>query len=157
MAVVESANGVDLAVAAGPSITGSGATDPRSAKDLVSTSASSGHPALRPHRDPSAAAPAASSFHGKPPLALGLNRDGPSAAVVGSQGEGFKREMRDLEELLSKLNPMAEEFVPPSLAGMGNRYGAAGGGLYASGFEVSNGVGDGGAVGNDGRRVRVSD
>lgn len=30
-------------------------------------------------------------------------------------GEGFKREMRDLEEMLSKLNPMAEEFVPPSL------------------------------------------
>ena len=29
--------------------------------------------------------------------------------------EGFKREMRDLEEFLSKLNPMAEEFVPPSL------------------------------------------
>ncbi|CAL5405469.1 unnamed protein product [Camellia sinensis] len=31
-------------------------------------------------------------------------------------GEGFNREMRDLEEMLSKLNPMAEEFVPPSLA-----------------------------------------
>ncbi|KAK6129380.1 hypothetical protein DH2020_036896 [Rehmannia glutinosa] len=31
-------------------------------------------------------------------------------------GEGFKREMRDLEEMLSKLNPMAKEFVPPSLA-----------------------------------------
>ncbi|KAL2556295.1 Polyadenylate-binding protein-interacting protein 11 [Forsythia ovata] len=30
-------------------------------------------------------------------------------------GEGFKREMRDLEEMLSKLNPMAQEFVPPSL------------------------------------------
>ncbi|KAM7463626.1 hypothetical protein LguiA_031747 [Lonicera macranthoides] len=30
-------------------------------------------------------------------------------------GEGFKKEMRDLEEMLSKLNPMAEEFVPPSL------------------------------------------
>ncbi|CAI9774208.1 unnamed protein product [Fraxinus pennsylvanica] len=29
--------------------------------------------------------------------------------------EGFKREMRDLEEMLSKLNPMAQEFVPPSL------------------------------------------
>ncbi|GFY83393.1 hypothetical protein Acr_03g0001670 [Actinidia rufa] len=29
--------------------------------------------------------------------------------------EGFKRELRDLEEFLSKLNPMAEEFVPPSL------------------------------------------
>ncbi|XP_047340950.1 polyadenylate-binding protein-interacting protein 11-like isoform X2 [Impatiens glandulifera] len=30
-------------------------------------------------------------------------------------GEGFKREMRDLEEMLSKLNPLAEEFIPPSL------------------------------------------
>ncbi|KAL4557222.1 hypothetical protein LXL04_035395 [Taraxacum kok-saghyz] len=27
-------------------------------------------------------------------------------------GDGFKKEMRDLEEMLSKLNPMAEEFVP---------------------------------------------
>ncbi|KAK4431267.1 Polyadenylate-binding protein-interacting protein 11 [Sesamum alatum] len=33
-------------------------------------------------------------------------------------GEGFKREMRDLEEMLSKLNPMAEEFVPPSLSAL---------------------------------------
>ncbi|XP_028790820.1 polyadenylate-binding protein-interacting protein 12 [Neltuma alba] len=33
----------------------------------------------------------------------------------GEGGESFKRDMRDLEELLSKLNPMAEEFVPPSL------------------------------------------
>ncbi|GAB4826115.1 Poly(A) RNA polymerase cid11 [Ancistrocladus abbreviatus] len=31
-------------------------------------------------------------------------------------GEGFKKDIRDLEEMLSKLNPMAEEFVPPSLA-----------------------------------------
>ncbi|KAJ0853424.1 putative RNA recognition motif domain, ataxin-2, RNA-binding domain superfamily [Helianthus annuus] len=30
--------------------------------------------------------------------------------------EGLKKEMRDLAEMLSKLNPMAEEFVPPSLA-----------------------------------------
>lgn len=34
----------------------------------------------------------------------------------GDGDESFKRDMRDLEELLSKLNPMAEEFVPPSLA-----------------------------------------
>lgn len=39
---------------------------------------------------------------------------------VGDGGEGFKREMRDLEEMLSKLNPMAEEFVPPSLAANGH-------------------------------------
>lgn len=40
--------------------------------------------------------------------------------VVGGGGdhvkEGFKKEMRDLAEMLSKLNPMAEEFVPPSLS-----------------------------------------
>ncbi|KZV31009.1 polyadenylate-binding protein-interacting protein 11-like [Dorcoceras hygrometricum] len=35
------------------------------------------------------------------------------------EGKGFKEEMRDLEEMLSKLNPMAEEFVPPSLAAVG--------------------------------------
>ncbi|KAK1366392.1 Polyadenylate-binding protein-interacting protein 11 [Heracleum sosnowskyi] len=35
-------------------------------------------------------------------------------------GEGFKKEMRDLEEMLSKLNPMAKEFVPPSFV---NSYG----------------------------------
>nr|CAB3479769.1 unnamed protein product [Digitaria exilis] len=34
----------------------------------------------------------------------------------GSGSDAGEREMRDLEELLSKLNPMAEEFVPPSLA-----------------------------------------
>ncbi|KAL8211338.1 hypothetical protein R6Q57_005775 [Mikania cordata] len=30
--------------------------------------------------------------------------------------EGFQKDMRDLAEMLSKLNPMAEEFVPPSLS-----------------------------------------
>ncbi|KAI8565130.1 hypothetical protein RHMOL_Rhmol03G0236900 [Rhododendron molle] len=39
-----------------------------------------------------------------------LRRNGDSG---GGGDEGF--EMRDLEEMLSKLNPMAEEFVPPSL------------------------------------------
>ncbi|RLM61511.1 CID11 [Panicum miliaceum] len=36
----------------------------------------------------------------------------------GSGSDAGEREMRDLEELLSKLNPMAEEFVPPSLASL---------------------------------------
>ncbi|KAK6948019.1 Ataxin-2, C-terminal [Dillenia turbinata] len=31
-------------------------------------------------------------------------------------GDSFNRDVRDLEDLFSKLNPMAEEFVPPSLA-----------------------------------------
>ncbi|XVF10169.1 hypothetical protein REPUB_Repub07fG0159600 [Reevesia pubescens] len=34
----------------------------------------------------------------------------------GGKDEIFKNEMSDLVEILSKLNPMAEEFVPPSLA-----------------------------------------
>ncbi|XWS50270.1 hypothetical protein CRYUN_Cryun12cG0073800 [Craigia yunnanensis] len=34
----------------------------------------------------------------------------------GGNGENFKNDMSDLVEILSKLNPMAEEFVPPSLA-----------------------------------------
>ncbi|PON61144.1 Splicing factor-like protein [Trema orientale] len=40
-------------------------------------------------------------------------------------GESFNRDMRELRELFSKLNPMAEEFVPPSLAnghGFNNDY-----------------------------------
>uniref|UniRef100_A0A0D9X3U5 Uncharacterized protein n=1 Tax=Leersia perrieri TaxID=77586 RepID=A0A0D9X3U5_9ORYZ len=37
-------------------------------------------------------------------------------AVVETSAAPPAREMRDLEDLLSKLNPMAEEFVPPSLA-----------------------------------------
>ncbi|GFP88757.1 polyadenylate-binding protein-interacting protein 11 [Phtheirospermum japonicum] len=40
-------------------------------------------------------------------------------------GDEFKREMRDLEEMLSKLNPMAEEFVPPSLSAL-----SGGGGIH---------------------------
>uniref|UniRef100_A0A803PQ48 RRM domain-containing protein n=1 Tax=Cannabis sativa TaxID=3483 RepID=A0A803PQ48_CANSA len=40
--------------------------------------------------------------------------------------ESYKNDMRDLEDLLSKLNPMAEEFVPPSLAkNSGYPFGAA--------------------------------
>lgn len=34
--------------------------------------------------------------------------------------EGFKKDMRDLAEMLSNLNPLAEEFVPPSLSNNNN-------------------------------------
>ncbi|OIV96935.1 hypothetical protein TanjilG_00517 [Lupinus angustifolius] len=44
-----------------------------------------------------------------------VNNNGYGGANGENGGESFKRDMRDLEELLSKLNPMAEEFVPPSL------------------------------------------
>ncbi|CAN6480439.1 unnamed protein product [Victoria cruziana] len=37
-------------------------------------------------------------------------------------GDGFKRDMRDLVDLLSKLNPMAEEFVPGSGAPFTNNF-----------------------------------
>uniref|UniRef100_A0A1J3G881 Polyadenylate-binding protein-interacting protein 11 n=1 Tax=Noccaea caerulescens TaxID=107243 RepID=A0A1J3G881_NOCCA len=42
-------------------------------------------------------------------------------------GESFKRDMRELQELFSKLNPMAEEFVPPSLTKQGGGGGGNGG------------------------------
>ncbi|KAG8086656.1 hypothetical protein GUJ93_ZPchr0010g7270 [Zizania palustris] len=42
--------------------------------------------------------------------------DHAAPAAASAEGDAGEREMRDLEDLLSKLNPMAEEFVPPSLA-----------------------------------------
>ncbi|XP_019433504.1 PREDICTED: polyadenylate-binding protein-interacting protein 12-like [Lupinus angustifolius] len=44
-----------------------------------------------------------------------VNNNGYGGVNGENEGEKFKRDIRDLEELLSKLNPMAEEFVPPSL------------------------------------------
>ena len=35
-------------------------------------------------------------------------------------GESYKREIRELQELFSKLNPMAAEFVPPSHSNYSN-------------------------------------
>lgn len=71
-------------------------------------------------------------------------------------GEGFKKEMRDLEEMLSKLNPMAEEFVPPSLS---TNHGVVpispGGeqfGIDAFNFVMQAGLNDG----NFNRRVSIS-
>lgn len=56
-----------------------------------------------------------------------------------NEGESFKREMRDLEELLSKLNPMAEEFVPPSLTNNhGYLPGAAAGFGYPNNYILLN-------------------
>lgn len=66
---------------------------------LMQQKMTNGHPQLQQH---------SSNGNGVPQeKKMNENDDG---------GEGFKREMRDLEEMLSKLNPMAEEFVPPSLA-----------------------------------------
>ncbi|KAK7853030.1 polyadenylate-binding protein-interacting protein 11, partial [Quercus suber] len=35
--------------------------------------------------------------------------------LMGLMSRGYNRDMKELQELFSKLNPMAEEFVPPSL------------------------------------------
>lgn len=65
--------------------------------------------------------------------------------------ESFKRDIRDLEELLSKLNPMAEEFVPPSLAKSNGYFdGAAGGFGFANNFLMQSNFGN--ANGFNGRR-----
>ncbi|PIA34891.1 hypothetical protein AQUCO_03700273v1 [Aquilegia coerulea] len=57
----------------------------------------------------------------------------------GDVNEGFKRDIKDLEELLSKLNPMAEEFVPPSLVN-----GGSAGNFYVNNFMMmSNKLGNG--------------
>ena len=68
-------------------------------------------------------------------------------------GEGFKREMRDLEEMLSKLNPMAEEFVPPSLTNHKPVSQFSGHLGYANNFVMQNESGI--ANGNTARRVVV--
>ncbi|XP_026657135.1 polyadenylate-binding protein-interacting protein 12-like isoform X2 [Phoenix dactylifera] len=137
-----------------------------------------GLPVLRPHHDPAAAfymrvqqfqPQHRAAGAGDGGLVKGLARSGTgmvpqrangvivgrsgdeAAAAVAGGGEGFKREMRDLEELLSKLNPMAEEFVPTSLANHG--YAAATGdvaGFYSNGFETQNA----GANGGGGRRKK---
>ncbi|CAN8246583.1 unnamed protein product [Cochlearia groenlandica] len=62
---------------------------------------------------------------------------GSSSSVTRSDGgESFKRDMRELHELLSKLNPMAEEFVPPSLTKQGGNgfHGVNGGFFTVPGF-----------------------
>ncbi|CAN6709288.1 unnamed protein product [Malus baccata var. baccata] len=62
-----------------------------------------------------------------------------------SNGEGdekYKREMRDLEDLLSKLNPMAKEFVPPSLVNNNGGFDFAGGFGFTNGFIIHTNSGN---------------
>ncbi|KAL7149777.1 hypothetical protein ABFS83_05G063400 [Erythranthe nasuta] len=71
--------------------------------------------------------------------------------------EGFKREMMELEELFSKLNPMAQEFVPPSHAVASNMIN---GGYFAENFDEANFMylnGFANNNGNKGRRGKKSD
>ncbi|KAG0460683.1 hypothetical protein HPP92_020980 [Vanilla planifolia] len=90
----------------------------------------------------------------------------PDGGERGSGEEGFRGRVTGLEELLSKLNPMAEEFVPPSYADLGSRRfgsgGSTGAGFYpgslgSSGFYPStvyaNGSLPNGSNSNDSRRV----
>lgn len=65
-------------------------------------------------------------------------------------GESFNRDMRELRELFSKLNPMAEEFVPPSLAN--NNHGGFNN-SYALLNNNNNGNRNGNVNGFNGRRV----
>lgn len=82
----------------------------------------------------------------------------------GGNGEIVKNEMNDLVELLSKLNPMADEFVPPSLANHHNhkdnpdqnqnqdyRFSKNGFGYSTDNFVVHKNSGN--ANGNTNRRV----
>lgn len=68
----------------------------------------------------------------------------------GDGDESFKRDMRDLEELLSKLNPMAKEFVPPSHVN-NHGFSLAGGFGYANNFLIQTNSDN--ANGLIGRRV----
>ncbi|KAJ8509882.1 hypothetical protein OPV22_000316 [Ensete ventricosum] len=153
MASIESTSGVDLVATGSPE------------EDLASVSdAAAGLPVLCSYSDGSV------DFHSEPLLDRGSARDRATAVSasaaqwpngVVSGGDRFKREMIDIEELLSRLNPMAEEFVPPSLSGKGNGCGPArggDGGFYANGFGVSNQVRNGGKKnghGDDGKQRRM--
>ncbi|XP_074291799.1 polyadenylate-binding protein-interacting protein 12-like isoform X2 [Silene latifolia] len=66
-------------------------------------------------------------------------------------GEGFKEEIRDLEEKLSKLNPMAKEFLPPSLSNNGSMNGFG----YVNNYVIQPNVNVAGNVnGYTGRRKK---
>jgi hypothetical protein len=81
-------------------------------------------------------------------------------------GESYKREIRELQELFSKLNPMAAEFVPPSLSnnnsfGTVNGHNGVNGGFYGNSSSSNNLVVNGNGFdrngqvnGNAARRVK---
>ncbi|XP_004240980.1 polyadenylate-binding protein-interacting protein 12 [Solanum lycopersicum] len=72
---------------------------------------------------------------------------------VDGGDEGFKKEMRDLEEMLSKLNPMAEEFVPLSMANNNMLVPYTPGAVYF-GFDANNFLMQTEANGNSNRRKK---
>uniref|UniRef100_A0A7N0RCZ1 RRM domain-containing protein n=1 Tax=Kalanchoe fedtschenkoi TaxID=63787 RepID=A0A7N0RCZ1_KALFE len=65
-----------------------------------------------------------------------------STVTQNGWNKGFKRDMQELEDLLSKLNPMAEEFVPPSLSNAFTNNGFHGGFGYPNNFVLQPGYVD---------------
>ncbi|XP_074557845.1 polyadenylate-binding protein-interacting protein 12-like [Curcuma longa] len=154
MAVTETANGIDLAAYSASSagdLDGKEAADSNKFMDLASdatvVAVSDSLPILRPHADPD----------GFPFEDQQLHRvSDQGRPAVAERSQGAEQEMRDLEELLSKLNPMAEEFVPPSITGVGvpAPYGGFGVGFYGVGFGASLALGNGGFDGGGGWRTK---
>ncbi|KAJ6851642.1 polyadenylate-binding protein-interacting protein 11-like isoform X1 [Iris pallida] len=71
-----------------------------------------------------------------------------SDLAVDTRKEELSKDMTHLEDLLSKLNPMAEEFVPLSLVN-----GAGSGGIYPNNLLNHGGFGNG-EFGGNGKRMR---
>ncbi|XP_059444498.1 polyadenylate-binding protein-interacting protein 11-like [Corylus avellana] len=96
---------------------------------------------IDPHHDQGLYIKTQQSFDVK----IGAHRsNGGDSSMNGDAGESFNRDMRELQDLFSKLNPMAEEFVPPSLANNG--------GFYGNSLVIHGSDRNGFANGNNGRR-----
>ncbi|KAM4130804.1 hypothetical protein ACJW30_01G129400 [Castanea mollissima] len=78
---------------------------------------------------------------------------GDSATV--SAVESYNRDMRELQELFSKLNPMAEEFVPPSLANNNQGFNLNAG-FYPNNLVMQSNGRNGFVNGNTGRRKNLN-
>ncbi|KAK8686083.1 hypothetical protein V6N13_125110 [Hibiscus sabdariffa] len=70
---------------------------------------------------------------GPHPRSNGGDLQGSNGGGGDKVGDSFKRDMRELQELFSKLNPMAEEFVPHSVANHGIN-----GGLFTNNSFLQN-------------------
>ncbi|KAE9608821.1 hypothetical protein Lal_00020452 [Lupinus albus] len=73
-----------------------------------------------------------------------VNNNGYGGVNVENGNESFQKDMRDLEEILSKLNPMAEEFVPPSVTNSLGYFAGPGsaGFVYPNNFLFANNYGN---------------
>ncbi|GLT64636.1 hypothetical protein SLA2020_371160 [Shorea laevis] len=85
----------------------------------------------------------------------GLHHRSNSGDLQRSNGDevedSFKRDIRELQELFSKLNPLAEEFVPPSHANHGLNGNALHGGFYANNsFLPNNNMNGNGQINSNG-------